>query len=304
MRRPTPLNSRPGKNLKMEKNSFVKPRGFLEKLKNIFSSGPAREHIEDVEEALIEADIDLEIISGILEAIKRDKISDYEGVKKLLKDIFSDSLNQPSVAPQALKKVIILCGINGAGKTTTAAKLSGIYAKNGGKVIFAAADTFRAAAIEQLEAWAKASGTRIIKGIDGGDPAAVVFDAVKNAKNGGCDMLIIDTAGRLHTKSNLMLELGKIKKVVLKDYPEDEIDTLLVIDANTGKNAFSQAKEFNESIKLTGVILTKFDSSAKGGSIIRIAHELRLPIKYMTYGEDAGAISVFDPQEFVDKLFD
>jgi fused signal recognition particle receptor len=199
-----PRNSRPGKNLKMEKNSFVKPRGFLEKLKNIFSSGPAREHIEDVEEALIEADIDLDIISGILEAIKRDKISDYDGVKNILKNIFSDSLNQPPAAA-ALKKVIILCGINGAGKTTTAAKLSGLYAKNGGKVIFAAADTFRAAAIEQLEAWAKASGTQIIKGIDGGDPAAVVFDAVKKAKNGGCDMLIIDTAGRLHTKSNLML---------------------------------------------------------------------------------------------------
>ena len=286
----------------MEKNSFVKPRTFLEKLKNIFSAGPAKEHIEELEETLIEADIDLEIISGIVEALKKDKISDYDGVKNLLRGIFSDSL-KTAAACETKKKVIILAGINGAGKTTTAAKLAWLFSGKGEKVIFAAADTFRAAAMEQLETWAKKTDTQIIKGFDGGDPAAVVFDSVKKAKSSPCDRLIIDTAGRLHTKSNLMQELGKIKKVVVKDYPEDEIETLLVIDANTGKNAFNQAKEFNDAVKLTGVILTKFDSSAKGGSILRITHELKLPVKYITYGENMEAISVFDPREFVDKLF-
>jgi fused signal recognition particle receptor len=286
----------------MEKNSFVKPRTFLEKLRNIFSAGPAKEHLDELEETLIEADIDLEIITGIVEALKRGKISDYEGAKELLRGIFSDSL-RPAAANEPEKKVIILAGINGAGKTTTAAKLAWFFSGKGEKVIFAAADTFRAAAIEQLEAWAKKTGTQIIRGFDGGDPAAVVFDSVKKAKNSLCDRLIIDTAGRLQNKSNLMQELGKIKKVILKEYPEEQIETLLVIDANTGKNAFNQAKEFNEAVKLTGVILTKFDSSAKGGSILRITHELKLPVKYITYGENMEAISEFDPEEFVDKLF-
>ena len=287
----------------MEKNSFIKPRTFLEKLKSIFSTGPAKEHLDDLEETLIEADIDLEIVSGFLEALKKDKISDYEGAKALLKGIFSGSLQGKASGENGEKKVIILAGINGAGKTTTAAKLARFFSNEGKKVILAAADTFRAAAIEQLESWALMTGTQIVSGSDGGDPAAVVFDSIIKAKKSGCDRLIIDTAGRLHTKSNLMQELEKIKKVVLKNYHEDEIDTLLVVDANTGKNAFNQAREFNEAIKLTGVILTKFDSSAKGGSILRITRDLKLPVKFMTYGENMDAISVFDPSEFVEKLF-
>lgn len=287
----------------MEKNSFLKPRSFLDRLKSIFTSGPAKEHIEDLEEVLIEADIDMNIVNELTEALKKEKISSYEAAKNFLKDHFVSKLKEEN--PQILKhrKIIILTGINGAGKTTTASKLAHLYQSRGKKVMFVAADTFRAAAIEQLDIWAKKSGTDIVKGLDGGDPAAIVFDGIKKAKKEGHDIVIIDTAGRLHTKVNLMQELLKIKKVILKQFSEDDIDTLIIIDTNTGKNSFEQAKEFNETLKLTGVILTKFDSSAKGGSIIRIKHELKLPIKYMTFGENVEAIAEFNAEEFVEGLF-
>ncbi|MEI7541871.1 MAG: signal recognition particle-docking protein FtsY [bacterium] len=287
----------------MEKNSFLKPRSFLDRLKSIFSSGPAKEHIEDLEEALIEADIDMNIVNELTEALKKEKISSYEAAKNFLKDQFVIKLKEDNSKLLRHRKIIILTGINGAGKTTTASKLAHFYQARGKKVMFVAADTFRAAAIEQLDIWAKKTGTDIVKGLDGGDPAAIVFDGIKKAKKEGHDIVIIDTAGRLHTKVNLMQELLKIKKVVLKEFSEDDIDTLIIIDTNTGKNSFEQAKEFNETLKLTGVILTKFDSSAKGGSIIRIKHELKLPIKYMTFGENVEAIAEFNADEFVEGLF-
>jgi fused signal recognition particle receptor len=288
----------------MEKNSFIKPRSFLDRIKSIFSAGPAKEHIEDLEEALIEADIDLAIVDELTEALKNKRISSFEAAKKFLKDQFIFKLKENNPDGVKHRKIMILTGINGAGKTTTASKLAHLYQSKGKKVMFVAADTFRAAAIEQLETWAKRSGTDIVKGMDGGDPAAVVFDGVVKAKKEGHDVVIIDTAGRLHTKVNLMQELLKIKRVILKEFPEEDIDTLIIIDTNTGKNAFSQAKEFNDTLKLTGVILTKFDSSAKGGSIIRIKHELNLPIKYMTFGENVEAISEFNSEEFVEGLFE
>ncbi len=288
----------------MEKNSFVKPRSFLDRIKSIFSAGPAKEHIDDLEEALIEADIDLAIVDELTEALKKERVSSFEAAKKFLKDQFIFKLKENNPDSVKHRKIMILTGINGAGKTTTASKLAHLYQSKGKKVMFVAADTFRAAAIEQLETWAKRSGTDIVKGMDGGDPAAVVFDGVVKAKKEGHDVVIIDTAGRLHTKVNLMQELLKIKRVILKEFPEEDIDTLIIIDTNTGKNAFSQAKEFNDTLKLTGVILTKFDSSAKGGSIIRIKHELNLPIKYMTFGENVEAISEFNAEEFVEGLFE
>lgn len=291
------------RNEEMEKSKFLKPRSFLDRIKSIFSSGPAKEHLEDLEEALIEADIDLTIVDELTEALKKERISSFDGAKEFLKEQFISKLKENN--PDILKhrKIMILTGINGAGKTTTASKLAHLYQSKGKKVMFIAADTFRAAAIEQLEVWAQRSGTEIVKGLDGGDPAAVVFDGIAKAKKEGHDVVIIDTAGRLHTKVNLMQELLKIKRVILKEFPEEDIDTLIIIDTNTGKNAFTQAKEFNDTLKLTGVILTKFDSSAKGGSIIRIKHELNLPIKYMTFGENIEAISEFKAEEFVEGLF-
>lgn len=288
----------------MEKSSFLKPRSFLDRIKSIFSSGPAKEHVEDLEEALIEADIDLNIVEELTEALKKGGISSFDGAKKYLKEQFISKLEDTNPELSKHRKIMILTGINGAGKTTSASKLAHLYQSKGNKVMFVAADTFRAAAIEQLETWAKRSGTDIVKGMDGGDPAAVVFDGIMRAKKEKHDVVIIDTAGRLHTKVNLMQELLKIKKVILKEFPEEDIDTLIIIDTNTGKNAFAQAKEFNDTLKLTGVILTKFDSSAKGGSIIRIKHELNLPIKYMTFGENVEAISEFNAEEFVNGLFE
>jgi fused signal recognition particle receptor len=288
----------------MEKNSFLKPRSFLSRLKSIFSAGTAKEHTDDLEEALIEADIDMAIVDELMEGLKKEKISTFESARDFLKQQFIAGLIDSDPSSKKHRKIIILTGINGAGKTTTAAKLASLYKSRNKKVMLIAADTFRAAAIEQLENWAKKAGVDIVKGMDGGDPAAVVFDGIARAKKENHDAVIIDTAGRLHTKVNLMQELSKIKRVIKNEFSEDEIDTLIIIDANTGKNAFNQAKEFNDTLKLTGVILTKFDSSSKGGSIIRIKHELKLPVKYITFGETMDAISEFDVKEFVDNLFE
>jgi fused signal recognition particle receptor len=288
----------------MEKNSFSKPHSFLDKLKKIFSKGPAKEHLDDLEETLVEADIDLEITGELLDKLKDEKISSYEDAKNYLKDEFILKLKTSTPEQKRPKKAILLVGINGAGKTTTAAKLANLFKKQGKKVIFAAADTFRAAATEQLDSWAQKAGIEIVTGPDNGDPAAVAFDAAVKAKKENADHLIIDTAGRLHTKTNLMQELAKVKRVVLKEIPESDTDAYIIIDANTGKNAYNQAKEFNTSITLTGVILTKFDSSAKGGAIIKISHDLNLPIKYITFGENMEDISEFDGREFVESLFE
>jgi fused signal recognition particle receptor len=288
----------------MEKSSFLKPRSFLTRIKSIFSAGTPKEHIDDLEEALIEADIDMTIVEELLEALKKEKIVSYESARDFLKNEFVSGLIEKNPASKQHKKIIILTGINGAGKTTTASKLATLYKSQGKKVLLVAADTFRAAAVEQLENWAKKTGSDFVKGREGADPASVVFDGVARAKKEGYDAVIVDTAGRLHTKINLMHELAKIKKVIRSEFAEEDIDTLIIIDSNTGKNAFNQAKEFNDTLQLTGVILTKFDSSSKGGSIIRIKHELNLPVKYITFGETMDAISEFNAKEFVDNLFE
>ncbi|MCE5299887.1 MAG: signal recognition particle-docking protein FtsY [Spirochaetia bacterium] len=288
----------------MEKNSFLKPRSFLDRLKTIFSKGPAGEHIDDLEQTLIEADIDITIVEELMEALRSGSATSFEDAKKFLKKTFMDKLGAGREKSHDLRRVVLLTGINGAGKTTTASKLANLYKKMGRKVLLVAADTFRAAAIEQLADWAGQTGTDIVKGTRDGDPASAVFEGLQKAKKEGHDLVLVDTAGRLHTKVNLMQELEKVKRITLREFPEEQLDILIIIDANTGKNAFNQAKEFNNSLKLTGVILTKFDSTSKGGSIIRIKSELNLPIKYMTYGEKMDDISIFDPEEFVENLFE
>lgn len=290
----------------MGNNAFSRPKSFLDKLRNIFSEKTPKAHIEELETAMIEADIDLEIVDELVEGLKTEKISSFEAAKKYLKAYFSQKLI-PGTKTQENKngpKILLLVGINGAGKTTTAAKLAALYKKAGKKVVFIAADTFRAAAAEQLEIWAGRTGADIIRGMDGADPAAVVFDGLTAAKKGGHEIIIIDTAGRLHTKGNLMQELEKIQKIIIREMPGASLEKIIIIDANTGKNAFHQARQFNESIVLTGVILTKFDSTSKGGSIIKIKNDLNLPVLYYTFGEGLEDIEEFSTEKFVEKLFE
>ncbi|HPD19598.1 MAG TPA: signal recognition particle-docking protein FtsY, partial [Candidatus Goldiibacteriota bacterium] len=191
----------------------------------------------------------------------------------------------------------------GSGKTTTASKLAYFYKKSGKKVLFVAGDTFRAAAVEQLSAWAKKTGVEIIKGREGDDPSAVIFDGLSHTKKENYDVVIIDTAGRIHTKHNLMQEIGKIKNTILKFVDEKKLVTFLVIDANTGKNSYNQAKMFNDVLKLNGMILTKLDSNAKAGAIVKIKKELNLPVKFVTFGEDVEDMEKFDAKTFVERLF-
>jgi fused signal recognition particle receptor len=289
----------------MANNPFLAPRSFLEKIKAAFSAGLAGERLDELEQAMIEADIDLPIVDQILGQMKAGKISSYEEAKILLRKHFAGRLSGgvKRDGPRAAE-VILLVGMNGTGKTTTAAKLANLYKKSGKKVLFIAADTFRAAATEQLEAWAGRAGVDIIKGMDGADPASVVFDGIAAAKRGGHNSIIVDTAGRLHTKDNLMQELAKVKKIIVREMQGVPVETYLCIDANTGKNSFAQAKQFAGSIGLTGIILTKFDSSSKGGSVVRIKSELNLPVVYYTFGEKIGDIEVFNAEKFVEKLFE
>ncbi len=284
---------------------FSKPRSFLDKIRDLFTGKEAAACIEDIEQSLIEADIDLAIVDETVELIKKNRIKSYEEARVFLKKVFTEKLSDSSVKREIKGLyIIVLVGINGAGKTTAASKLASYYLSKNKKVMMAAADTFRAAAIEQLETWGNRLGVAVIKGRENGDPAAVVYDAVVQAKKSQTDVLIVDTAGRLHTKSNLMQEIVKIKKVILKEVEEESVDTFIIIDANIGKNGYIQAKEFNEAMKLTGVVLTKFDSSAKGGSIIHIKSDLGLPVKFITFGENTGDIEEFSAKRFVDEMFD
>ncbi len=289
----------------MLKNKLEKPRSFLDKIKGIFSKGGTAD-FSAIEEILIGADIDVRITDELIKELENKKISSFEEAKSFLKIKFLSELQNASFSIKANLKpyVIILIGINGGGKTTTAAKMAKLYKDSGKKVLLVAADTFRAAAIEQIEQWGKKLGVEVASGMDGADPASVVFDSIAKAKKSGVDVVLIDTAGRLHTKINLMEELAKIKRVILKEVPAENTDIYIIIDSNTGKNAFAQAKQFNDTLGLAGVILTKFDSTSKGGSIIKIKSELGLPIKYLTYGEKLEDIAVFDPEEFIDNLFE
>ncbi len=264
---------------------------------------------DELEETLILSDIGAktaeDIVISLKEKVKQDKIKDTVEVKQALKDIIAEMLGEDSQLDlSTTPSVILVIGVNGAGKTTTIGKLSYQLINQGKKVLVAAADTFRAAAIDQLEVWCERSGADIIKHGEGSDPAAVVFDAMDAAKARNADVVIVDTAGRLHTKKNLMNELAKISKIVHSKAEGCALEVLIALDATTGQNAVNQAREFNEAADITGIILTKLDSTAKGGIVIPISNELKVPVKLVTVGEKIEDIQPFIAKDFVDALFD
>ena len=268
------------------------------------------ELFENLEEALIMADIGVEtteyIIETLRENVKHKHITDGNLVKQELRDIISEILseNDCSVDISTTPSVMLIIGVNGVGKTTSIGKIAANYKQAGKKVLLAAADTFRAAAIDQLDIWAQRSGCDIIKHHENSDPASVVFDACAAAKARGVDILICDTAGRLHNKKNLMAELNKINRVIERELPGAARETLLVLDATTGQNAVSQAKLFSEAADITGIILTKLDGTAKGGIVISIAKEQNLPVKFVGVGEGIYDLQEFDPADFAKAIFD
>ena len=281
-----------------------------EKINNVFSTFRKvdEELLEELEEVLVMSDIGMEtsmkIIDELRTKIKKEKIQDEEDVKKALKEIMKNILD---IADSKLNldtkpSVILVVGVNGVGKTTSIGKIANNLVKSGKKVIVAAADTFRAAAVEQLEIWAERSGSQIVKKEEGSDPASVVFDAIKQTKEQGADILIVDTAGRLHNKKYLMDELFKIKKVIEKELPDASKEVLLVLDAETGQNAISQVKAFKETTDITGLVLTKLDGTAKGGVVLGIVSENQIPIKFIGLGEQIDDMQVFNAEEFLNAI--
>ena len=265
---------------------------------------------EELEEILIMADIGMdttmEIIDRLKDKIRKEKINDVELVRPALKSVIADMMkdnNEESEESVTGKEVILVIGVNGVGKTTSIGKLAAMNKAEGKKVLLAAADTFRAAAIEQLQIWADRSQTPLIKHEEGSDPAAVVFDAINASKSRGVDLLICDTAGRLHNKKNLMDELGKINRVIDRELSGAHKQTLLVLDGTTGQNAVIQAKQFMDVCPIDGIILTKLDGTAKGGVVISIKNTLNIPVKYIGVGEGIDDLQVFDPESFVEALF-
>ncbi len=264
------------------------------------------EALEDLEELLITSDIGVQTTMALLERIENTKVADAAEVIDLLKEEVLSIISTPPPAQDKKKNtphVILVVGVNGVGKTTTVGKIAAYLTASGEKVLIAAADTFRAAAVEQLMIWAQKAGAEFVKHKENGDPAAVAFDAVAAAKARGCDIVLIDTAGRLHTKVNLMEELKKIKRTVAKQVPGAPHEILLVLDATTGQNALSQAKLFDEALAVTGMALTKLDGTAKGGIVIAICSELHIPLQYIGIGEKVEDLRPFDAEQFIDALF-
>lgn len=267
------------------------------------------EMLEELEETLIMADLGvstaMNITERLRESVKEKKLKADEEIVAELKSIILDILNRNDKHDnEAGRRAILIVGVNGVGKTTSIGKLASKFISEGKRVILAAGDTFRAAAGEQLDIWAKRSGAEIVRHSEGADPAAVVFDASNAARARGADVLICDTAGRLHNNQNLMNELAKIRRVLERELPDAAIDSYLVLDATTGQNALVQAKKFNEVTSLSGIILTKLDGTAKGGIVISIADEMNLPIKYIGVGEQIDDLTEFDAVSFVDALFE
>jgi len=265
--------------------------------------------LEELEEILIASDVGIgiteEIIETLRDRIKSKRISDPEEAKAELMTILRETIGENEPLQLATSpSVILVIGVNGVGKTTSIAKIAKSLKDEGKSVVLAAADTFRAAAIDQLEIWAGRAGVPIVKHTEGADPAAVVFDACSYVKNHKADVLIIDTAGRLHIKKNLMDELAKISRVVDRELPGSSRETLLVLDAVTGQNAISQAKEFKTACSISGIVLTKLDGTAKGGVIISVKKELGIPVKYIGVGEQMDDLQKFDTDSFVKALFE
>ena len=262
--------------------------------------------LAQLEELLITSDIGVQTTLALMEKIADAKVADVGEVKKILKEELLSILNTPPPVQEARKStphVILVVGVNGVGKTTTIGKIAASLKASGKKVLIAAADTFRAAAVEQLMIWAQKAGAEFVKHKENADPAAVAFDAVAAAKARGCDIVLIDTAGRLHTKVNLMEELKKIKRTVAKQIQGAPHEILLVLDATTGQNALSQAKLFNEALAVTGLALTKLDGTAKGGIVIAICSSLNIPLQYIGIGEKVEDLRPFDAEQFINALF-
>lgn len=265
---------------------------------------------EEIEEILIMGDIGVSATENILESLKQkvkeNHIKKPDECKELLIESIKEQMQVGETAYrfEEEKSVVLIVGVNGVGKTTSVGKLAGKLKAQGKKVVLAAADTFRAAAGEQLKEWANRAGVDMIGGQEGSDPAAVIYDAVAAAKARNADVLLCDTAGRLHNKKNLMEELRKINRILEKEYPDAYRETLVVLDATTGQNALAQAKQFAEVTDLTGIILTKMDGTAKGGIAVAIQSELQIPVKYIGVGETIDDLQKFAPEEFVNALFD
>ena len=299
--------------------------GFFEKIKNglkktrtamantfggIFSgfSGANEEFYEELEESMILADMGVETsckaVELLRERVKEEKLRDAEEIRNALKDILVQMLN---VGDTALKlgtrpSVVLVIGVNGVGKTTTIGKLAHALSAQGKKVLLCAADTFRAAAADQLEIWANRSGVDIVRQHEGADPASVVYDAISAAKARGTDVILCDTAGRLHNKANLMNELGKISRIIDRELPDADKEVLLVLDGTTGQNGLMQAKQFKEIAGVTAIALTKLDGTAKGGIVVAVADALQIPVKYIGVGEQMDDLMPFDAQAFIDAL--
>ena len=281
--------------------------GFGAKLRMLFAKNKlGNEFYEDLEELLIASDVSVSTAGEVVERVKQramdEKLKDGDYVVSLLRDVLVDILEESEVEQPAYPCVIMLVGVNGVGKTTTVGKLAHYYLKQGKSVTVAAADTFRAAASDQLAIWAERAKVRIVRHEEGSDPAAVVYDAVCSAKARNTDVLIIDTAGRLHVKDNLMNELKKMDRVVLREYPEADFLKLLVLDATTGQNAVNQARVFDEAVSLDGLVLTKLDGTAKGGFVFSLAEELGLPVLYAGVGEKMEDLEYFDSRAFVEAI--
>lgn len=273
-------------------------------------SGIDEEFYEELEEILIMADLGMATTEAVIEElknkVKEQKIKEPVECKALLKESICEQMHVPESAYEFenRKSVVLVIGVNGVGKTTSIGKLAGMLKQDGKKVLLAAADTFRAAAAEQLIEWSHRAGVDIIAQKEGADPAAVVFDALTAAKARNVDVLLCDTAGRLHNKKNLMEELKKIDRIIEREYPEAYRETLVVLDGTTGQNALAQAKEFNEAAKIDGIILTKLDGTAKGGIAVAIQAQMKIPVKYICVGEQIEDLQRFDAKAFTDALFD
>ena len=293
------------------KQGLSKTKNSLdEKINNVFSvfRKVDEELLDELEEALIMSDIGMDastyIISKLRERIKKEKIEDEEGVRQALREEMQNILDveNNSLKLETPLSIILVVGVNGVGKTTSIGKIANRLQKDGKKVVIAAADTFRAAAVEQLEIWANRANCNMVKKQEGTDPASVVYDAIKIAKEQNADVLICDTAGRLHNKKYLMDELSKINRVIDKELPDCCKETLLVLDSTTGQNAISQVKAFKETVDITGIILTKLDGTAKGGVVIGIVKENKIPIKFIGVGEQIDDMEIFNSEDFVKAI--
>ncbi|MGI6118549.1 MAG: signal recognition particle-docking protein FtsY [Bilifractor sp.] len=299
---------------------FSRLWGGLTKSRDQFSSGLSsafqdftkadEDFFEKLEEVLIMGDLGVDttekILDDLREKAKKERMKKPEEVIGCLKESIKDQMREDPDGFRFLdrRSVILVVGVNGVGKTTTIGKLARKYKDMGKKVILGAADTFRAAATEQLTEWAQRAGVEIVSGQEGADPGSVVFDAVSAAKSRDADILLVDTAGRLHNKKNLMAELGKLYRIIGREYPDADLETFIVLDGTTGQNALAQAKAFNEAADITGIILTKLDGTAKGGIAIAVQSELQVPVKYIGVGEKIEDLQEFDPDAFVDALFE